>query len=70
MILTEHGKPVGKIVPFQQSELSLYDRLKMLESEGKIKPRLGKDKIRLYPPIPVPDGIAQKFLREDRNSEH
>ena len=68
VILTEHGKPVGKIVPFQPSELPLSERLKMLEDKGQIEPRIGKGKAKVYPPIPVPDDIAQRFLKEDRKN--
>ncbi|MFP4087892.1 MAG: type II toxin-antitoxin system Phd/YefM family antitoxin [Desulfobacteraceae bacterium] len=39
VILTERGKPVGKIVPIQQMELPLSERLKQLENKGIIGPR-------------------------------
>ena len=67
VILTERGKPVGKIVPVQQMELSLSERLKQLENKGIIAPRQIKEEARLSSPIAVPDGIAQKMLKEDRD---
>lgn len=67
VILTDRGKPVGKIVPIQQTELSLSERLKHLENKGIIAPRQIKEEVRLSPPIAVPDDIAQKMLKEDRD---
>ena len=29
VVITDHGKPVGKIVPFQSSEMSHSDRVKI-----------------------------------------
>ncbi len=66
VILTDRGKPVGKIVPFLQVDLPLSERVKNLENKGIIAPRIGKDRIKLYTPIPVPEDMAQKFLKEDR----
>ncbi len=68
VVLTDRGRPVGKIVPFQQKELSLSERIKDLEDRGTIAPEIGKKKPALFTPIPVPDNIAQKFLREDRDA--
>ena len=39
IILTEHGRPIGKIVPLQPEDLSLADRLQRLEDKGLIEPR-------------------------------
>ncbi|MFP3912451.1 MAG: type II toxin-antitoxin system Phd/YefM family antitoxin [Desulfobacteraceae bacterium] len=66
VILTERGKPVGKIVPIQQTELPLSERLKHLENKGIIGPRQIKEEVKLSP-IAVPDDIAQKMLKEDRD---
>ncbi len=66
VILTDRGKPVGKIVPFRQAERSLPERLVQLEGRGIIAPMAARGRMRLPAPIPAPDGIAQAFLREDR----
>jgi len=66
IILTERGKPVGKMVPVQQMELPLSERLKQLENKGIIGSRQIKEEIKLSP-IAVPDDIAQKMLKEDRD---
>jgi len=68
VILTDRGRPVGKIVPFAPSELSLSQRLRNLEENGIIEPSNGTERTRCPPPISVPNGIAQKFLREDRRN--
>lgn len=67
VILTERGKPVGKIVPIQQVDLPLSERLKHLENKGIIGPKQIKKGGRLPPPVAVPDDIAQKMLKEDRD---
>ena len=70
VVITDHGKPVGKIVPFQSSEMSLSDRVKYLEDSGIIVPKIGGKEPKPFTPIPipVPDSIAQEFLREDRDA--
>lgn len=67
VILMDRGRPVGKIVPIQQDEMPLESRIKTLEDMGVIEmlPKNGGG--RLPPPIPVPDNIAQRFLKEDRD---
>jgi prevent-host-death family protein len=65
IILTERGRPIGKIVPMGINEISLKDRIKDLEESGMLEPEKKKSKI--FPPIPV-KGIktAQEYLQEDR----
>lgn len=67
IIITDRGKPVGKIVPVSADSLPLADRINELERQGLIEPRKKKKMRNLHPPIPLPDEIAQKFLKEDRN---
>ena len=66
VIRTDRGKPIGKIVPFRQTELSLPERLKHLENREIIPPMAGKGRRKPAAAMPVPDEIAQRFLREDR----
>ena len=68
IIITNHGKPVGKIIPVPQESLSLADRIEKLERQGWIEPRRAKEERRLPSPLPLPDEIAQKYLKEDRDS--
>lgn len=66
VIITDRGKPVGKIVPIQNEDMTLEERIKVLEDQGLIeKPSLKRLK-KIPAPIPVPDNVAQKLLREDR----
>ena len=67
MIITDRGRPVGKIVPIQNKDLSLEERVKALEDQGLIEKQSTKHMQKIPSPIPVPDNIAQKFLQEDRD---
>jgi len=68
VVITDRGRPVGKIIPIHSGELPLSERLKRLEDQGLIDPNDRKDVIKIPPPIPVPDGIAQQILQEDRDN--
>lgn len=66
VVLTDRGKPVGKIVPIRTEELPLEVRLKQMEEKGLVQ-ELQPNYYRKMPaPIPVSDDIAQSFLNEDR----
>jgi len=67
IIITDRGKPVGKIVPMPADSLPLAERIHELERQGWIEPRKKKKVKKLLIPIPLPDELAQKFLQEDRN---
>ena len=69
VIITDRGNPVGKIVPIQEESLPLNTRIQRLEKQGIITPSSEKNTKRVPPPIPVADDLAQRFLREDRDSE-
>lgn len=65
IILTERGRPIGKIVPLGTNEISLPDRIKNLEESGMLEPE--KKKATIPPPIPVKEmKTAQEYLLEDR----
>ena len=66
VIITDRGRPVGKIIPIQTRELSLGERVKRLEDQGLIDPIAGKSLNKIPPPIPVLNGSAQKMLQEAR----
>ena len=66
VFITDRGRPVGKIIPIQTREVPLGERIKRLEDQGLIDPIAGKGLNKIPPPIPVPDGVAQKMLQEDR----
>ncbi len=69
VIITDRGRPVGKIVPIQNEDLPLEERIKILEDQGLLE-KLSPKRLKKIPsPIPVPDNIAQKFLQEDREND-
>ena len=68
VIITDRGKPVGKIVPVPQDHFSLAERIKKMEEQGLLGPLRKGKAIRLPPPLPAREGVAQKFLQEDRDA--
>jgi len=68
IIITDRGRPVGKIIPVTQDSLSLAERINYLERQGWIEPRKIKEQSPLPPPLPLPDDVALKYLQEDRDS--
>ena len=66
IILTDRGRPVGRIVPIETEALPLKERVRRLEDQGVIMPLSRKSRKRIPPPIPVEDGLAQRLLKEDR----
>jgi prevent-host-death family protein len=65
IIITDRGKPVGKIVPVDSKIISLAERTQNLEIRGIIEEKKSSPKP-LPPPLPVEGEIAQKFLQECR----
>ena len=66
VLITDRGKPVGKIVPVLPQSLALPERLKRLEERGAIERRSRKSMRKVPPPLPLEEGLAQKILQEDR----
>ncbi len=66
VVITDRGRPVGKIVPINNQSRSLPERVQDLEMRGLIEERKSPPKP-LPPPIPVGGDIAQEYLQEDRN---
>ena len=69
VLLTDRGRPVGKIVPVPPRSLALEERLKGLEDRGLIERRHRKRMNKVPPPLPLEEGLAQKILQGDRNDE-
>lgn len=67
VLLTDRGKPVGKIVPVAPQTFSLAERLKRLEERGTIERISGERMKKIPPPLPLESGLARKLLREDRD---
>ncbi len=68
VIITDRGKPVGKIVPIQRDHLSLAERIGRMEEQGLLGPARKGRATRLPPPLPAREGVAQEFLQEDRDA--
>lgn len=68
VVITDHGRPVGKIVPIGGRDLSLTERIERLVERGVMEPLSGERLARIPPPIPVPGGAAQTILQEDRDA--
>ncbi len=66
IVITDRGKPVGKIVPIEPAELPLTDRIKRLEDQGSIERKTEKQSGKIPSAIPLAGNIAQKILQEDR----
>ena len=67
IVLTDRGRPVGKIVPIQPEDLPVSVRIKKLEDMGILEALPQKKEKKLPLPIAVPNDIAQRMLKEDRN---
>ena len=66
VVVTDRGRPVGKLVPISKGALPLAARIKEMEDAGILEPVTGKSPRRLPPPIPVEKGMARRLLDEDR----
>ena len=70
IVLTERGRPVGKIVPLPKEAWPLAARIRDLEDAGVLESASARPRKHLPPPIPVGGEVAQRLLREDREGEH
>jgi prevent-host-death family protein len=66
VVITDRGKPVGKIVALSLDNVSFTERVRLMEERGWIEPQKKKSNTKLPPPLPAPDEIAQKLLQEGR----
>ena len=66
VILTQRGRPVGRLVPMAIESLPLHERIKRLEDLGVIERQKSRKRRGIPRPIPLPGELAGKFLQEDR----
>ncbi len=66
-VITERGSPVARLAPISGRNLSLAERIRRLEDSGLVEP-LRREVRNLPPPLPLKEGLAQKWLEEDRGS--
>jgi len=64
VVITDRGKPVGRIVPVRVSAVDLDALVSDLEARGVIAEKRDGNQVR--PPLPLQGGIAQKLLQEER----
>ncbi len=65
-IITDHGRAVARLVPVPKDDLPLGERIQRLEGQGIIEPP--RPSRPLPPPLPLEEGLAQRWLEEERNS--
>jgi prevent-host-death family protein len=65
-VITDRGRPVARLTAINPETMTLDDRLKKLETEGRISPA-PHGAAPLPPPLPLPGTSAQELLREDRD---
>ena len=66
-VITERGNPVARLSPVSGRRLPLAERIHRFEESGLVEP-LHHAVRNLPPPLPLKEGLAQKWLREDRSS--
>ena len=66
ILLTDRGRPVGKIVPLPREALSLAAQMEELEEAGVVETISARAHETLPPPISVKEEVAQRLLKADR----
>ena len=67
IILTDRGRPVGKIVPIEKNDLSVSVRLNKMEQMGLLDKDRPSEERMIPEPLPIKNNLAQAFLKMDRN---
>jgi len=65
-IITARGRPVAKLVPARGKSLALPERIRRLEESGLIEPAKQQTRASTPMPLPLKEGLAQRWLQEDR----
>ncbi len=66
ILITDRGRPIGKLVGLEPGDLELEERLTRLVQQRCLEPEAARPCKPLPPPIPLRDSVAQEFLRADR----
>ena len=67
VVITDRGHPIAKIVPIVSENIPLVERVGRLERLGFLEPLPKKSRKTIPTPLPAPEGIAQRYLQEERN---
>jgi prevent-host-death family protein len=66
IVITDRGRPVGKLVGVEQSDFSVEDRLARLVQRRCLEPENASSTSALPPALPMADSVAQSYLQADR----
>ncbi|HWQ75054.1 MAG TPA: type II toxin-antitoxin system prevent-host-death family antitoxin [Syntrophomonas sp.] len=64
--ISDRGVQIARLIPIEQDSLPLEKRIENLERNGLLDPPPKNSRL-LPPPLPLDEGLAQKFLQEDRD---
>lgn len=64
--ISDRGVQIARLIPIEQDLLPLEKRIENLERNGLLAPPPKNSRL-LPPPLPLDEGLAQKFLQEDRD---
>jgi prevent-host-death family protein len=68
VVITDHGSPVGKIIPVNKEEQDLSDRLKDLETRGILQLKSDRGLPKPIKTVTMDTNVdVQGMLQEDRN---
>jgi len=65
-VITEHGRPVARLVAVRANDLPMDERVRRLEDSGVLEP-VRREPLPVPPPLPLKKGLAQQWLQEDRS---
>lgn len=66
--IADRGRPVARLVPMPEDELTLADRIRELEDAGWLTVPAPGARADLRPVDLPTEGVAHRFLREDRDA--
>jgi prevent-host-death family protein len=66
IVITDRGRPVRKLGPVSGEILTLEEKVEELERQGWIEPRVSVKYSFSHLPLPLRNGLARKYLEEDR----
>jgi len=66
-LITDHERPVARLVHATGRGLSLQERIRRLEDSGLIEPPRRRVS-RLPAPLPIEKELVQRWLQEDRDA--
>ncbi len=64
-LITDHGRPVARLTAVTPDALDPGEKIAELERAGLLEPP-PKTPLRLPAPLPIEEGLLQRYLQEDR----